>query len=336
MNADYLQALRYKLQRRFRRLNSTGFQLFHFGLRQFWTVLQEDPFLRGILDTIDGRCGEIKSEVDKLISGRQPIGFDTEKETVLASYIVVKHCAESSDQRIEERIGGVYGLLSGRTKSDEHLESFKDIFLEPLYEFLDESLDDKALILSLLIRYKRRCEWFERDRLFKTWSENTQRGEKHLALDLYEYLFDQGINFQIEPTSASGEADLVKSQAGEEPLIADAKIFCPEKGKGKSYVAAAFNQLYIYTLDFNEPYGFLIIFKTCEESLHFALPEKAASAPFLTHNNKTVFFVVIDLFPHDLSASKRGQLRSIEITDSDLIKVSEEPVKEESPSDPPG
>jgi hypothetical protein len=182
-----------------------------------------------------------------------------------------------------------------------------------------------VLILSLLIRYKRRCEWFERDRLFKTWCLNTQRGEKNLAVDLYGYLFDQGLNFQIEPTSASGEADLVASQIGEEPLIADAKIFCPEKGKGGSYLRAAFNQVYTYTLDFNEPYGFLVIFKTSEDSLHFALPEKAASAPFLTHNNKTIFFVVIDLYPHDLPASKRGQLRSIEITESDLIsRISEE------------
>ena len=115
-------------------------------------------------------------------------------------------------------------------------------------------------------------------------------------------------------------------------MIADAKIFCPERGKGKSYLTAAFNQIYTYTLDFNEPFGFLVIFKTTEDSLHFALPEKSASASFLIHNNKTIFFITIDLFPHNLSASKRGQLRSVEITESDLIdRIAEGQALEASP-----
>jgi hypothetical protein len=53
MNSDYLQALRYKLQRRFRRLNSAGFELFHFGLKRFWVFVRGDPFLSGILDALD-------------------------------------------------------------------------------------------------------------------------------------------------------------------------------------------------------------------------------------------------------------------------------------------
>jgi hypothetical protein len=53
--------------------------------------------------------------------------------------------------------------------------------------------------------------------------------------------------------------------------------------------------------------------------LHFALPEKADSAPFLTHNNKTIFFIVVDLYPYSQPASHRGTLRSIEITSDDLV-----------------
>jgi hypothetical protein len=319
MNTDYLQTLRYKLQRRFRRLNSTGFELFHFALLQFWGMISKNPTLAGILDSLEAQAVTISAEVEKLLSAHEPIAFDTEHELVLASYLIIKHCVESSDLRVEQNIGGIYGRLRGTTKFDEYVEHFRDNFVEPLYDFLDESLDDKGLILSLLVRYKRRCEWFGRERLFKAWSDDTQRGERRLALDLYEYLFDQGVNFQIEPTSASGEADLVASQVADEPLIADAKIFCPEKGKNKTYLASAFNQIYTYTLDYNEPFGFLIIFKTTEDAVHFALPETTTSVPLLTHNSKTIFFIVIDLFPYSLSASKRGQLRSVEITDSDLI-----------------
>lgn len=325
MNLDYLQVLRYRLQRRFRRVNSTGFAMFHFGLQQFWAFLRENPILSGTLDALEVKAAAIKSQVDGLLVGNQALAFRTEQELVLASYLVVKHCAESNDQQVERNIGAIYGISSGRTKFDELLEFFKDLFLEPLYDFLDESIDERAITLSLLTRYKRRAEWFDRKRLFDIWSQDTQRGEKSLALDLYRYLFDQGLNFQIEPTSASGEADLVASQTGEEPLIADAKIFCPDKGKGKAHLIAAFNQVYTYTLDFNEPYGFLIIFNVSEVPLHFVLSEKSASAPFVTHNNKTIFFIVVDICPDSPPASKKGPLRSVEIAEAELVSRIAEP-----------
>jgi hypothetical protein len=36
MNPDYVQNLRYKLQKRFRRLNAAGWEIFHYALKQFW------------------------------------------------------------------------------------------------------------------------------------------------------------------------------------------------------------------------------------------------------------------------------------------------------------
>ena len=36
--------------------------------------------------------------------------------------------------------------------------------------------------------------------------------------------------------------------------------------------------------------------------------------------NKTIFLVNIDVFPHEVSASKRGSLKPIEITEDDLVK----------------
>jgi len=45
------------------------------------------------------------------------------------------------------------------------------------------------------------------------------------AYDLYEYLHDQGIQFHIEPESASGRVDLISAQSGKDRLMADAKNF---------------------------------------------------------------------------------------------------------------
>ena len=173
----------------------------------------------------------------------------------------------------------------------------------------------------MLRRYKHKCEWFQRDFLFKLWSDNTVRGEKLLALHLYEYLYDQGLDFTIEPSSVSGEVDLIAAQKSDDPLIADTKIFNPGSKKGKEYIVKGFNQIYLYTVDYDEPFGYLIIYKISDVDLRFTLANQEQSTPFVVHNNKTVFIVIIDIYPHETSASKRGPLNPVEITEADLIRV---------------
>jgi len=155
--------------------------------------------------------------------------------------------------------------------------------------------------------------------LYKTWSDDTARGEKRLARNLYEYLHDQGLEFSIEPASASGEADLVSSQNSNEPLIADAKIFDTGRGKGKAYLVKAFQQVYRYTVDYTQPFGYLIIFKTCADDLKLALTNSEQKTPSAVYNNKTIFFLVIDIFPYEMPASQRPALRAIEITEAELV-----------------
>jgi hypothetical protein len=215
------------------------------------------------------------------------------------------------------RSGGIQ--LCKSNDIQDALNAFRQTFLEPVYEYLDEQLDDQRALLALLRRYKHKCEWFRRDALFTLWQADTSKGERVLADDLYEYLHDQGLDFTIEPSSASGKPDLISAQVGKEKLIADAKIF--GDGTPKAYLAKGFHQIYQYTLDYNQPFGYLVVFKTCENDLKFPMADQEQSIPFLARNNKTIFFVVIDICPHEKTASKRGVLKTIEITEADLIQT---------------
>jgi hypothetical protein len=226
---------------------------------------------------------------------------------------VVQKCVESADASIEYSLVTQYQVY----EDPACLDFFRDCFVEPLYEYLDEQLDDQRALLALLRRYKHRCEWFRREALLALWQKDKAKGERALAEDLYEYLHDQGLEFAIEPSSASGKPDLISAQVGDERLIADAKVF--KDGTGKSYLASGFHQIYQYTLDYNQPFGYLVIFKTCEDDLKFPMADHEQSIPFLVHNNKTIFFVVIDICQHEATASKRGVLKTIEITEADLI-----------------
>jgi hypothetical protein len=321
MDKDYLQALRYKLQKRVKKLNSSNPEIYQMLLKQFFAFLQEHKTISGIVDELDiaSSSNRIIKEVDN-ISSQYNYQMTIESETDYAAtcYSILKRCANSDNYFDAISVGH---NLSGKSKHTEALETFNEYFLEPLYEYIDEHLDESGAILSVLRKYKERCEWFRRDSLYSSWASDTQRGEKHLAFDLYEYMHEQGIEFFIEPQSASGEIDMISSQQGNRRLLVDAKIFNPDKDKGKRYISAGFNQVYTYTLDFNNPIGYLVIFKTSEHDLKLALSEGISSAPFVIHNNKTIFFITINIFPHDKSASKRGTLKSVEISSADLLNV---------------
>ena len=324
MDLEFIQALRYKLQRRVRRLNSTDYQLFHFSLKQFWGFLQKSIVIVGIIEDLKARFPAQDKKVEPMFSGNRGDGgllWSDEDEHAAASIFIIEKCVKSDNQMVEVNIGHKY---SHKSNYNEILESFKDNFLETAYDYIDEKLDDQRLLLGLLRKYKQKCEWFQRDYLYDRCIQHTEIGEKILANHLYEFLHDQGIQFSIEPQSVSGEADLVSIQSGEEAIVADAKIFWPEKSKNISYLCKGFNQVYLYTADYNEPFGYLVVFNMSGKDLRFSLENYSLNFPFIVHNAKTIYFITIDLFPYETSASKRGKAESYIISEADLRKKIEQ------------
>ena len=327
MHTDLVQQLRYKLQKRFRKVNSAGYQTFHFSLMRFWQFLNANEMFAGVLEQAANLVPEGKADGDKILAGEALYG-ETEDEEACLAYWVIKGCVESETggrNRTEIDIAHSY---SNESNHDQALEQFKDVIVEPLYEYIDEQLDDQRAVLGVLRRYKHNCEWFRRDELLGIYNEELERskeagknsrGEKRLALHLYEYLHNQGVSFSIEPSSVSGEADLISSQETDDPLVADVKLFAPASNKNKAYLISGFQQVYQYTLDFNEPFGYLVIFKTCQEGLAVSSSQQEQSASFVTLNGKTIFFVIVDLYAHEQSASKRGKLKSYVIGEDELV-----------------
>jgi hypothetical protein len=242
MDSDLLQRLRYKLQKRFRRVNSAGFEAYHFALLQFWEFVNSTPILCAALQMLAAGYPDAAQSAGEILAGETLLGV-TDTEAAAIAYFVVKACMESETANPERQIGHRYARES---LHDANNRKFTELFVEPLYEGLDESLDDHRGILSLIHRYKQKVEWFCRTDLFAKVEDDSQHGERLLTAHLYEYLHDQGVSFYIEPESASGRVDLLAAQSGSGRLVADAKIFDPGKGKGCPSIARGFKQLYIY------------------------------------------------------------------------------------------
>ncbi len=318
MNPDVVQNLRYKLQKRVRRLNTVEYDTFYHQLRYFMNFIRQQPVICGILDELVTRFPDFKDEVNAKVEGNEfgegMIVGETEEQYAAGAYYVFSRWSDTDDETLwlNEATG-----FEIDTDYNTRLAKIRHLFLEPLYDYIDEQLDDARAILALLIRYKHRCEWFRREQL----NELCQKGgERKLAADMYEYLHDQGLVFHIEPHSASGIPDLISMQSDDDPLIADAKVFGPTDTHGKSYLIKGFNQVYTYTRDYNQPFGYMIVFRVCEKDLKFDVSGTNLSVPYTIHNGKTIFFVVIDIHSYETSASKRGQAKCITIVENELVR----------------
>ncbi len=314
MDPLFVQNLRYKLQKRVSRLNSVDAEIFTITLAQFWQFFNRQPTFVGIAEELLAQFPDIDRVIDQIFKGEALHG-ETEEEAAAIGYgVLCRLIGEDGNGTRIAYLGRQY--VDSVTKLYEALEVTRECFLEPFYEYVDEQLDDQRAMLALLIRYKHRSEWFLRERLWEL-SQTKRRGEKLLALDLYSYLYDQGIDFTIEPSSITGEVDLIAAQDSPDPLLLDTKIFDGDS-RGKHYIRKGFAQLYTYTQQYNKPFGYLLIYKITERDLRFSL-QLQRHIPVVVHNHKTLFLITIDIYPCDKPVSQRPPLQAVEITEEELV-----------------
>lgn len=316
MDAEYIQAQRYKLQKRFRRLHSARPNAYTPALRYFWQFIRDHELFADVTQQLEAKEPGLDDTVSRIVEQDEDVRGSTETEAAAIGLGLLRYCADSEGERPWQNIAIHYGAGRGE---DEWAQYFTEVLIEPFYEYLDEEVDDRGATLALIRRYKRRAEWFERDRLFNLWNEDTSKGEALLAEELYRYLYDQGLEFTVEPKSASGRVDLIAAQQGERRLLADAKVFNADDGRGRSYLADGVRQLYDYCVDFQQPIGYLVVFKTSNHDLAFVTERQDSQVTRLRYNHKTLFLLQIDLYPHEESASEHGQLEPYEVTEEDLL-----------------
>lgn len=312
MDSQYLQQQRFLLQKKFKRLNSCDTELFHSLFVRFWNGLLQHAIFSGSLAALDAREPQFEEEIAHAKSGKK-LQFSLEREAIAFTFRLLQHCAnEPLDKGIGPEV--MVGLAAIRKREyAECLDWFRETYLEPFYEYLDEALDGQAAVLSLMLKYKRHVEWFHREQV----RELAQLGERQVAKHLYAYLFDQGLDFQIEPQSISGEADLVSRQ-----LALDVKLFDGDSSsRGKRYLIHGVNQLLTYLRDFQQHEGYLAIYRTCPEDLQFSFARQEAPVPYLVINGKVIYFLVIDICQYETSASKRGALKTHELTEEEVRTV---------------
>jgi hypothetical protein len=256
-------------------------------LKAFWHFLHSQPTLVNVLKGLEqhpvARLWTDRILTDEAFQpGTIPIAND--QDHAAFAYHILRRVEEQEED---------FDLIELRAFPDEtrsEHRAFKHDVLMPLCDYLDETLDDIQSVLGLLVRYKKRCEWFNREMLSQAAKEEDKKDyaaiENTLKEDLYRYLHDQGVEFTIEPYSLRGRIDLILDQKGDKPVYIEGKVF-DRVNRNKSYIKKGFGQLLTYMEEHNTNVGYLAIYKVCEERLVFDTGGEVQSIPLIRHEGKT-------------------------------------------------
>jgi len=207
-------------------------------------------------------------------------------------------------------------------KLDDAIEAIRDVALDGLFEYLDERLDSDSAIYAVLLKYKQRCEWFysQRLRTFADTGLEGKTGERGLAIDLYDYILGQGVDFVVEQASASGEVDLVLMNSDGRKLVIDAKYIAPDSNRSSVVrkLASGLHQVARYCNDYSEPSGFLVTFIATSKRIALEVGQRDG-LDFVMIGGRCVYYLPI-LIAEEPSASRSGVSNELLITRADLVK----------------
>jgi len=185
---------------------------------------------------------------------------------------------------------------NGYIKTDDAVTLLKDIAVDGMFEYFDEHFDQRNAIYAILLKYKQRSEWFRSNRLRSYAEEGLEEksGEPALAIDVQEYILDQGVEFFIEPASGSGETDFLLRYPEGGYFVIDAK-YIPAEAHNSAMIkklADGFHQVSRYCNDFDEPNGYLVVFNCSKKRLRLDL-ENSDGFPYINIGGCSVYYLEI-------------------------------------------
>ncbi|MGO9469518.1 MAG: hypothetical protein ACLQIB_20815 [Isosphaeraceae bacterium] len=286
-------------------------QVFDNELKYFLQWMGQEPYLRSLLV-------EIESE-EITLEAWEPGNFDHQhlalpESEIQTAKICLQICRRGQSLQDARKI-------SESAHFNDALRDFVEMFVDPLVTYMEDRIEEGSSVLSILERYKRRTEWFHRERLFGLYADDTTRGESRLDGDLREYLVDHGVSYPFsQPTSPSGEADIVACLDSADPMTIEVKVFGGPNQYDDAYLRKGFSQAYRYAADYHVPAGYLVVFNLSEKLLLFETQARRQWPAAVHLADKTIYLVAIDINPSVPSASKDRTLARHVVTERYLVE----------------
>lgn len=263
-----------RLARRFR--EGDGFSVTA-DFRALFTAISQDQSAQVRLAALKNRPEVVKhGEIPNLMAADpeaffRRYGFDiltTENERIVFCYAALEGFASLTSEQLPsrlvnngERIADIAKNRGGGGPVMPAVVAFYKALVEPVVTFLLSSLDLEVEIVRLMLKYKQRTEWFERSRLLNVAQRDEHQVESALKQDFYRFLFDQGIEFTIDPLTpeGTGKPDILAKLLDGNILLVEAKVF-DNIQRDIRHVRKGVDQALKYAEQFNTLAAFLLTF----------------------------------------------------------------------------
>lgn len=329
MYSTRLAFLQNALQTRFDRLNETGQKAFLPALVRFASFIQGEPLLRGIVDNLcrkypnaQGKARNILIQnPERLSEYVQKQAALTELEHVAMQYNILALLVEHATNSINclPNIRNMYGDDSFPQDDFKlHFAQFKKLVVHDVVIYLSEKLSERQTIFDLFIRYKARCECYNREALMSL-AQDGGDVEKRLKSDLYLYLHDSGIDCLLDPGLGRSKIDAIASHfANAERYYVEGKVFDGES-RDKGYIVKGINQSHLYCNTYSTDTVYLVIWSIAEKNLRIDGNQSVVSLlTSVKYPAASVHIVIIDICPHSKPPSKQTP-EAVTITNADLF-----------------
>lgn len=275
--------LRPRLRERRDRLYRAGPAEFELELARLLAWLESRPYMAAILREIEAAEVEYDSWLRALGRRRRFSLPATELERT-------KICLEIC------RRGDPDNLTRALTASHfENLDRiFVEAFVDPLVNFVEDRLEEGGSILALLLRYKRRVEWFDRERLCRR-ATRSGGGAGLLDTHLRRFLLESGVDYPF--SHPPGAPDAESRLGDDQPLALATRVFEPDAGHDLDGLRDGFARAVELAGRYHRPAGCLAIFNLTPTQLAFRTSMPRGHVASIRAAGRRVFVVPIQTSP---------------------------------------
>lgn len=319
MNVEHIQGIRVRLQRRWRRLRGASPHSAKYASIALRDFILAEPTCRASVDRLVSRFPNLDGDINSILTRRTRVTGESEDEGAAIGWLLVQ--ASAAPDRPPDTWEDIGTLLGGIGDGIEH-------YVEPLFDYLDEILDDRAELLTALLRFRQWAEWFGYARIAEVVAAEDRRVAEHggrrqverrLQQLMFERLFLDGVSLASEvsrePDCGVGRPDFLFTFMGR-PVVTEVKLF-PGSG-GVPGLGSGMGQLLTYMDTYQAASSYLVIFNTDPRGLRCGWAANHGGIPLIQVGDKTAYVMVVAATGDDRSASERGPADPVVLSAADL------------------
>src|SRR5438445_1109073 len=161
MRDELLTGVRVRVQRRWRRLRAADLPSVKYALTAFRQVILDQPLCRAVVEGLD----QVPSDVVDAVMHGKAVNPDTEREAASFGWALLGKLIGLADQAaiLNACLQIAFAAAQGVGQRPEPRESPRFVvnhYLEPLFDYLDEVLDEQGELLGTLLRFQQWASWF--------------------------------------------------------------------------------------------------------------------------------------------------------------------------------